>query len=654
MAQSIKNLKLIRSIAVILFLISGIVGTSEAQSSLLRRQQQPQLNKEQLQVQKASFLEREGKLEDAAAIYQRLLSQNPDNNLIYSRYRDVLIQMSEFEIADSLIQTHLKKHPRDIESLVTLGTVYYNQNQKDKALRQWKSVIDVFGNNMRSYQSVLTAMLQNGLLNEADKLVQQARKALGQPDFYALQLGAFYAARMDYTKATQEYLLYYESNHANVSFFVAQISRFPDEPDVQKQVVPVLKKAIDENPHDNQMVHVLADYEYRIQNYNDALKYYSRLESLEKQPGKYRRQVAQDFMDDGEYQRSKNLYQELLTDSEIKSDRKSLQYGYAEASYKLLVSQNRTPSEVDVFHHNLLWDFQFVVLPESAGPALDSIVTSYNTILKQYPNSREAQMAEYRLGEIYFRLGNDFDRALKYFKACADNRRHPMQIQAKLNMGFCYLAKADTAAARNQWVQLRTELQNSPPEIQARARFFLASTYLYSGDLKTATKQFANIQKELPVKSDMFNDILEVQTLIDDGLADQNKTDTTTVRQFFKAEFYIKQHNITEAQRELLGISDKFPHAPITPYALMRAAQLARVLGQSANVTDWLGKIVNNYKDSPVADQATFLLAEFYQYDQQNRDQAMHWYEQVLVNYPGSLLEQRARTVLRQLQQETS
>jgi len=650
----IKQLKINWVAAFVLILSISVSGITNAQNSLLRRQQKPQLSEVQVEMQKASFLERQGKLEDAAEIYKRLLRDDPENSLIYNRYRDVLIQMSEFDAADSLIQKHLKSHPRDIESLVTLGTVYYNQNQRDKALRQWKSVINVFGGNMRSYQSVLTAMLQNGLLNEAGKLVEQARKALGQPDFYALQLGSFYAARMDYAKATREYLLYYEINHANVGFFVSQISRFPDEPDVQKQVIPVLKNAIDENPDDNQMVHVLADYEYRVQNYDEALKYYRKLESLEKQPGKYRRQVAQDFMDDGEFQRSKTLYSELLNDSEIKSNRKSIEYGYAEASYKLLVAQNQYPSDIDLFRHNLLWDFQFVVLPENAGPTLDSIVTSYDSVAQQYPRSREAQMATYRLGEIYFRLGNDFDRALNYFKQCTDDPQNPMQIEAALSIGFCYLAKADTAAGRNQWQQLLADLKNAPPEMQARAKFFLASTFLYSGDLKTAYKKFAEIQSDLPMKSDIFNDILEVQTLIDDGLADQTKKDTTTVRQFFKGEFYIKQHKITEAQRELTGILDDNPNAPITPYALMRAAQLARVLGQTTNLTDWLDKIVTDYKDSPAADQATFLLAEFYQHDQQNRDQAMHWYEQVLVNYPGSLLEQRARTILRQLQQETS
>jgi len=644
----------IRLILLTLILLFGLSATINAQNSLLKRQQKPQLSEVQLEMQKASFLERQGKLEDAAEVYQRLLQDDPGNSLIYNRYRDVLIQMSEFAKADSLIQKHLKSHPRDIESLVMLGTVYYNRNDREKALRQWKGVIDVFDGNMRSYQAVLTAMLQNGLLNEAGNLVKQARKDLGQPDFYALQLGSFYAARMAYAKATREYLLYYQTNHANVGFFVSQISRFPDEPDVQEQVIPVLKNVIDEHPDDNQMVHVLADYEYRVQNYDDALKYYRQLESLEKQPGKYRRQVAQDFMDDGEFQRSKKLYSELLNDAEVTSNRRSIEYGYAEASYKLLVAQNQYPSEIDLFRHNLLWDFQFVVLPESAGPTLDSIVTRYDSVAQNYPRSREARMATYRLGEIYFRLGNDFDRALNYYKNCTNDPQNPMQIEAALNIGFCYLAKADTAEARNQWQQLLAELKNAPPEMQARAKFYLASTYLYSGDLKTAYKKFGEIQSDLPMKSDIFNDILEVQTLIDDGLADQMKKDTTTVRQFFKGEFYIKQHKITEAQRVLTGILDDAPSAPITPYALVRAAQLARVLGQTTNLITWLGKIVTDYKDSPVADQATFLLAEFYNYDQQNRDQAMHWYEQVLVNYPGSLLEQRARTILRQLQQETS
>lgn len=625
-----------------------------AQVRAIQRLDQNSTSQIQGQMQKAAALERIGQLEEAAQIYGQLYNQNSENRLLYDRYRDVLIRMSEYTRAESLIQQHLNQNPRDVESLVTLGTVYYNQNQRDKALRQWHSVIQAFGQNIRTYQAVLYAMLQNGLINEASDLVQEARTELKQPAFYALQLGSFFAARMSYGRATEEYLLYYQTHHANVSFFVSQISRFPDEPEVQKQVIPVLQNAIEQTPKDGQLIQVLADYEYRIQQYDNALRYYRRLESLEHQPGKYRLQVARDFLNDGEYSRSKQLYRELRQDPDVTKYQQAIYYGYAEAGYHQLVDQYQLHSDVDLFSNNIIWNFQFVILPENAGPTLTDIVAGYDSVLTRYPGTTEAQMSLYRLGQIYFRLGNDFDRALNYFQQCVDSPGHPNRIQAEFYIGFCHLAKADIKAARDQWTQIARTLKQGPPELEARANLYLAGTYLYDAQLDSAITRLGQIQSQLPVKSEIFNDILEVQTLIDQGLADKQPADSTTLRQFFRGEFYIKQHKITEAQREFLRISDEHRDTPIAPYALFRAAQLARELGQAQNVADWLEDILNAYGNSPIADQATFLLAEHFQQDQQDLQQAMHYYEQVLANFPGSLLEQRARTILRELQQKTS
>lgn len=646
------------SILLIMFCVTAgfLYSPIDAQVRVLRApsaQQQSNNPDVQNKLRQASVLERQGLLEEASKIYRQLYSDFPNNQNVYRNYLDVLIKMSDYATAEGIISTYLKNNPRDIESLVTLGTIYYNQNDKPKAMRQWDSILMSLGKNTRNYMVILNEMVRNGLFNEAQHLASEARSVLKQPAFYALQLGSLFSSRLNYGKAAQEYLLYYRHRNQNVSFLVSQVSRFPDEPDVHEQVIPVLQEAVSEYPTDNNLYKVLADYQYRIREYDDALKYYTQLETIENTPGKYRRQVADDFLHDGEYQRARNLYQELLHTSEVSKYKRSLYYGYAESGYQQLVHAYTPETGVTLFHQNVFWDLDFVIIPEEAGPNLSEIVSDFDTVVSEFPQSKQAHLAEYRLGEIYFTFGNDFDRARQYFQTCANTSNHPRYAEAQFQIGLSHLAKGDIKAARNHWQNILPAIRTNNTEIAQKTELYLAGTQFYTGNIDSGLSALYDLHEVVPFQSDLFNDILEIRTLLESGLKNKSASDTSTTRQFFRGEFFLKQHKITEAQKAFLRVLDLQQNAPIAPYALVRTAQLGRLLDQQEQVHNWLSSVIENYPKTPIGDQARFLLGEVYQKEGNFAD-AIHWYEQVLMQYPGSILEQRARQRIRQLQQQTS
>lgn len=178
------------------------------------RSQQPsaeELKVIQLQrdIQRARLMENQGRLETAAALYRTLYQDNPGHRRIYELYRDVLIRMGEYDRAESLIDEFIQKNPDDIGSMVALGTIYFNKENKEQALEHWRQIIEKMDRSIQAYQLVLNTMIQHGLHSEASELVDTARDKLNQPAFFALQFGSYYSSRMNYGRATGEYLLYY-------------------------------------------------------------------------------------------------------------------------------------------------------------------------------------------------------------------------------------------------------------------------------------------------------------------------------------------------------------------------------------------------------------------------------------------------------------
>ncbi|MCF7805691.1 MAG: tetratricopeptide repeat protein [Candidatus Marinimicrobia bacterium] len=605
------------------------------------------------QLRQASALEQQGRLEEASKVYRQLYEQHPEQEAVYRNYVDILVRMSDYGAAEAVISRYLKSHPSDIQSLVKLGTVFYNQNDKEKALRQWRSVLESLGRNTRNYQVILNEMVRNGLYTEARETANEARDVLGQPSFYALQLGSVFSSRLNYDHATEEYLLYYRHHGRNVSFLISQISRFPDEPEVNDQVIPVLESAIEEYPKDTNLYKILADYLYRIQEYDRALEHYRTLEQLEQAPGKYRRTVAGDFLEDEEYVRARTLYRTLLNLDEPIQNPASLRYGYAEAGYQNLLEKYDHESGVTVFRRNIFWDPDFVVIPEEAGPELSQVVADFDSVVSIDTNTEYAQLAEYRLGELYFRLGNDFDRAMQYFRQCTGDPNHLRYAESLLYVGKVYLAKGNIEKARNHWNQAIDKIKNPESSIPQSMRLYRAGTFFYAGDVDSGLTQLTDLLNSVNLSSELFNDIMEIRTLADNALKNKSASDTSTFRQFFRGEFYLKQHKITEAQKAWLRILDMEKDAPVASYALVRAAQMGRLLNQREQVQNWLTSVIENYPETPIGDQAMFLLGEVYQ-EENKLSEAIHWYEQVLVKHPGSILEQIARQRIRQLQQQTS
>ena len=118
---------------------------------------------------------------------------------------------------------------------------------------------------------------------------------------------------------------------------------------------------------------------------------------------------------------------------------------------------------------------------------------------------------------------------------------------------------------------------------------------------------------------------------------------------FAHADLLVFQNKFDSASIDLDSIDKKWPgHALGDDVLFMRYAIAMKQLKWLTAAT-YLQKIIDNYSSDILGDDATFLVAELYDYKIMDKERCLQYYNDVLVKHPSSLFAVDARKRYRQL-----
>lgn len=83
----------------------------------------------------------EKKFEEAIAVYEKLLAQNPDIYIINKNIGNAYFELQKYEQAEQYYQKILKKEPDNAEIILLIGNCYANRGQNEKAM-EWYNRIE--------------------------------------------------------------------------------------------------------------------------------------------------------------------------------------------------------------------------------------------------------------------------------------------------------------------------------------------------------------------------------------------------------------------------------------------------------------------------------------------------------------------------------
>lgn len=147
------------------------------------------------------------------------------------------------------------------------------------------------------------------------------------------------------------------------------------------------------------------------------------------------------------------------------------------------------------------------------------------------------------------------------------------------------------------------------------------------------------------------NDAIDLSVFILDNL---NTDDTDfALLKFAKADLLRYQNKLDEAEDTLNFILQYYPQTALQDDILFLKYNIEKDRQHYEKAASYLQKIVDNYGDDILADNALFYLGDLYQFYLKEEEKAKNYYEKIIVEYKDSTFSIEARKRYRKLRGDT-
>ena len=158
------------------------------------------------------------KLEQAYNCFQKAIKINPSRCEAYNNLGFIHIKNGNLELAETCLKKSYEINPKYIPTLNNLVGLYINYQAPDTALKYAKKVIILEPENPISNSQHAKALIQNGRLNEAIKILEELYKRFPQPPF-RMDLSSAYRENGDIEKSDQIVREEFQKDFKILNFF---------------------------------------------------------------------------------------------------------------------------------------------------------------------------------------------------------------------------------------------------------------------------------------------------------------------------------------------------------------------------------------------------------------------------------------------------
>jgi tetratricopeptide (TPR) repeat protein len=250
-------------------------------------------------------------------------------------------------------------------------------------------------------------------------------------------------------------------------------------------------------------------------------------------------------------------------------------------------------------------------------------------------NSDEADLSASMLHAYYL---DELDSAVIDLSALVINPKISAQLkaQAKINLGDIYLLKGEPWESTLLYSQVEKSQHESPLGYEAKLRN--AKLWYFNGEFKLA-EEHLNILKQATTR-EIANDAMDLSMRIKENIT----FDTTgaALKEFSHIELLVYQNKLDEAVKKLEDFKSETSPGIIDDVYWLEANLLMKE-GKFVESIAKLQKILNEFGEDILADDAYFLQGDIYEHQLKNKNKAMEIYREFLNKYPGSVYAAEAR-----------
>jgi Flp pilus assembly protein TadD len=596
-------------------------------------------NREEIQIANEYVLK--GEKEKALKVYEDLAKNFINIPLIHNDYLNLLLDLGKYKDAEDYVEKLIRKVDDRITYRLDLGLVYIKSGDVQKAERQFKSVIKSSATDIYKIKSISDYLAGHRLTEYAVMAMQEARDANSNNTLFTLELANLYRLQGNRDAMVEEYLNYVTQTPGNINYVKNLLQILLTKPEEMESLENLLYGKVQRKP----------DFEV----YSDLLIWVN----LQQKNfyGAYIQARAYDKRFKKETSKTLEIAQIALSNEDFENADKGFSYVVKEYNN----TDNYLPARLgQIQAREAKVKKNFPVNKDSVR----YLIGEYQSFVENYPDNINSYEAVLSQALLYGYLLDEKDSAIDKMNELIINPRVPPYIKAKakLELGDMYMLKEEPWESTLLYSQVERAQRETPIGYEAKLRN--AKLSYYKGDFALA-QEHLDILKEATTR-EIANDAMELSIRIK-----ENTTFDSTgqaLQMYAGIELLLYQNKVNEALEKMQELKRGIRVAPIktewqtgekayplpTPdLQISNTSILDDVYWLEANIRlkrgefdlayELLQKIMDEYGDDILADDAYFMQGDIMENYKKDKDKAMEIYREFLNKFPGSVYAAEAR-----------
>lgn len=555
-----------------------------------------------------------GEFEKAAVLYETLWKKDP-SSYIYTNYLNTLIALKDFDQADKVARSQMKKFPGEYAYAVDRAWIQTKANEPEKAAKLSMDLVEDVKDAEEALKLGL-ALTRRGYYAEAEAAFLKGRKLTNASYLFAGDLAGIYALTGNKSRMIEEGILHAMADPGNMAGVQMLFQDYLVEESDWTSLLKELRQRVQKNPEEPAANELLMWALVQKKDFYGAFVQFRAMDKRQNTHGRRIMELASICLKNGDFDNAVRCYAYVVDLGESKPYYFQAQYGLLEVRYDRIAVYNRfSPQDV-----------------VDAEQEFKKFISLYGAYI-------ETEFAARKLAHLYIFYLDRPDTAIIILQALADNPhlKKNFRGEVKLELGDAYLMIGEVWDAELIYSQVDKDFKEDMMGQEAKYR--MARLFYFKGEfersnaylevLKTATTQLIS------------NNAIDLSLLI----LDNTGFDTTedAMRLYAEAELLIYRNKIKEGMEKLDELDKSFPGHSLKDEILFARAKAFIRRNQTDSAVHFLERILIEHPGDILADNALFMLAQLNEYQLNNPQKAMEYYEKLLLTYPGSLFVVEAR-----------
>lgn len=574
----------------------------------------------------------------AVELFSKIHAKKPDS-YIYYYYYYTLLELERYDEAEKMLKKQVKAYPNVQRYKVDLGYIYERSVENAKAEKLYQECLKNLQSKESSVNELCNAFLSRGKYDHAAETILKGRKLLNNEQFMSKNLISIYKNLHNGDKIIEEILSLVKTDNEkyqnDVQTAIQDLLIDDEDKSQYFSIRTALLKFSQKNPSNILCVKELYWISQLNKDYQEAFTLAKALDKRTKMDGIYTYEIANIAAENRDYATAIEALNYIIKKGEDT-------HNYVQAKMKLLDVKYQQLIETSpvklVDAVNLEQDFKKVLDENGLHSGTMDWIRKYAHLLAFYVNKPQEAIAVLT-------------------QSMAGTRNIKEKNQYKIDLADVLLYTGEVWDASLNYSQVDKEMPNDI--LGNEAKFKNAKLSFYIGEFNWAKSQLDVLAAA--TSKLIANDAIYSSMLISDNLEEdegsndtlhalfQNSEGNLALKKYAEAEFFIFQNKDDAALKALDSVMILSPFGTLVDDALYQKALILIKQKNYLEAERLLKKVIENHGDELLADDATFKLAELYEYYLKDVATAMEYYQKILKDFNDSLYVVQARNRYRAL-----